>query len=80
MERIISKSNLKNKIVLKLFAIGVALMLVGLIFLLSPRQIIYCTEVGQIIIAMLAVLIALSLANLYLNIKALKERKKQNRR
>ncbi len=76
MGRIASRSNLMKKTALKLFAIGVAFSLVGLIFLLSPREVIYCTEVGQIIIAMLAVLITLSLTNLYLNIKASKKGKK----
>jgi len=64
-----------KKIALRLFAIGVALILAGLIFLLSPKKIIYCTEVGQIIIAMLAVLITLSLVNIWLNIKSLKRKK-----
>jgi len=58
-----------NRIALKLLAIGIALALTGLLFLLSPRELIYCTEVGQIIIAMLTILIALSLVNFYLNIK-----------
>jgi len=66
-----------DKFVLKLLAVGVALTLTGLIFLLSPREVIYCTEVGQIIIAMLAVLIALSLVNFYLNAKSLKRKKKK---
>jgi len=66
-----------DKIALKLFTVGITFTLVGLIFLLSPKKIIYCTEVGQIIIAMLAVLITLSLTNLYLNIKALKEKGKK---
>jgi len=65
-----------DKIALKLFTVGITFTLVALIFLLSPKKIIYCTEVGQTIIAMLAVLITLSLTNLYLNIKALKKRKK----
>jgi len=66
-----------NKNALKLFAIGITFSLVGLIFLLSPREVIYCTELGQIIIAMLAVLIALSLVNIWLNIKSLKKRKQK---
>jgi len=65
-----------NKFALRSFAIGMALSLVGLYFLIRPKTVIYCTELGQILIAMLAILIALSLVNLYLNMKALKERKK----
>jgi len=64
-----------DKIALKLFTVGIAFTLVGLIFLLSPKKIIYCTEMGQIIIAMLAVLITLSLVNIWLNIKSLKRKK-----
>jgi len=65
-----------NKLPLKLFAIGIALSGVGLYFLIRPKTVIYCTELGQILIALLAVLIALSLVNLYLNIKSLKGKKK----
>lgn len=77
MGGIILEGNFKNKVALRLFAIGVALILVGLIFLLSPREIIYCTEVGQVVIAMLAVLISISLVNLYLNIKASNRKKRE---
>ncbi len=54
---------------LKLASIGIALLTVGLFFLLSPKKTIYCTEVGQIVIAMLATLIVLQLVNIYLNLK-----------
>lgn len=64
------------KLTLRLFAIGMSLSLAGLYFLIHPKTVIYCTELGQILIAMLAVLIALSLVNLYFNIKASKEKKK----
>lgn len=54
---------------LKLASIGIALLTVGLFFLFSPKKTIYCTEVGQVVIAMLAVLIVLQLVNIYLNLK-----------
>jgi len=64
------------KLPLRLFAIGMALTAVGLYFLIRPKTVIYCTELGQILIALLAVLIALSLVNVWLSVKSLKGKKK----
>jgi len=66
-----------NKLVLKLFAIGITLSIVGLYFLIRPKTVIYCTGLGQVLIAMLAALIIISLVSLYLNIKTLKGRGKK---
>lgn len=59
-----------NKTTLKLFAVGIALTSVGLLFLLSPRKEISCSELGQIIIGMLLVLISLMIVNILLRIKS----------
>jgi len=64
-----------KKLSLRLFAIGMALSAMGLYFLIRPKTVIYCTELGQILIATLAILIALSLINLYFNIRAFRSRK-----
>lgn len=58
---------------LKLAATGLALIIVGAYFLLRP--ILYCTDLGQALVAMLAVLIGLTLVNVYLNIRK-KDKKK----
>jgi len=60
---------------LKLLCVGVILSGLGLYFLIRPKTVIYCTELGQLLIALLAILITLSLVNFYLNIKILKKRK-----
>jgi len=58
-----------NKTALKLFAIGVALTLNGLVYFIMPDFLYNSIEFKQVFIALLSVLIALILVNLYLNVK-----------
>jgi len=58
-----------NKTALKLFAIGVALTINGMVYFIMPDFLYNSIEFKQVFIALLAVLISLQLVNLYLNAK-----------
>jgi len=58
-----------NKTALKLFAIGVALVANGVIYFVCPDFLFNRIEFKQILVALLSVFIALSLVNLYYNVK-----------
>jgi len=59
-----------NKTALKLFAIGVALTLNGMVYFIMPDFLYNNIQFKQILMALISVFIALSLVNLLLNIQA----------
>jgi len=59
-----------NKTALKLFAIGIALTLNGMIYFIMPDFLYNSIEFKQILTAILSILIALMAVNIWLNIKA----------
>ena len=65
-----------NKTVLRLFAIGVALTLNGMVYFIMPDFLYNSIEFKQVLIALLSVLITLLVVNFYLNIKASRNKKK----
>lgn len=71
-----------NKIALKLFAIGVALVANGMIYFIAPDFLYNSIEFKQVLITLLSVLIALMVVNVWLNVKNLEKsgkRRKSNK-
>ena len=64
-----------NKTTLKLFAIGVVLIANGMIYFIAPDFLYNSIEFKQVLIALLSVLIALMVVNVWWNYKALKRKK-----
>lgn len=63
-----------NKFQIKILAFGICFVSVGMFFLIYPKTVIDCTELGQILLAAITALVLISLANLYLNIRALRRK------
>ena len=58
-----------NKTALRLFAIGVALTLNGMVYFIMPDFLYNSIEFRQILIALLSVLIALMIVNVWANVR-----------
>lgn len=59
-----------NKLALKFFAIGIVATITGVLFITIPERFINNPDFGMIVIGSLWILIALSLVNLFLDLRA----------